>query len=621
MGMIGLKKLFDLAGHRIAVKLGMDHSMVVILPISGIDRVVSDTASTSFDSLACSTVNSAWGALTIEVLARLGVETIVVSPGSRSTPLTVAAARNPKVEAVSILDERSAGFFALGLAKRTRKPVALICTSGSAGVNYFPAVVEASMSGTPLLVLTADRPPELRDCSSGQTIDQLKLYGDYARAFYEIALPEVKTELLVYLRQTLVHAVDRCLHGNPGPVHLNFPFRDPLAPAEGAPAVVDAGLLEVAATVTTRPCESVGCGASLDAVAVERLASHRYGIIVVGAVNPRDGDEAFADAVAMLSQKLGWPVLSDVLNPLRGHAGETPSLVAHYDAFLRGDAAATFKPTAILQIGPLPTSKVLRSWLAGLDAVSFLLSDRPLNTDPLHRIATVLRGEAHTLAELLPHQQVDANWILDWASVERATSARLAAKLAATEEMFEGKVAWLLSQHIPVGASVFLASSMSVRYAEFFWQAGSRACSVFANRGANGIDGTLGTALGVAHRGRPAVLLTGDLAFLHDSNALLAAGELKGSLTVVLVNNNGGGIFEHLPISALEPPFEKYFATPQSVNIETLCRAYGIAHRRVHDWAGFQRELAAFSVHGIRVIEVPTDRKADQQMLAEVLGN
>ena len=278
---------------------------------------MAHTVPNSFDSLACSTVNSAWGALTVEVLARLGVESFIVSPGSRSTPLTLAAARNPKVEAIPVLDERSAGFFALGLAKRTRKPVALICTSGSAIANYFPAVVEASMSGTPLLILSADRPPELRDCGSGQTIDQLKFFGDYTRAFDELALPEVAPPMLAYLRQTLVHAVGQSLDGNSGPVHLNFPFRDPLVPQTDGSTVIAGETLMAAATVMTRPCESVVCGGRLDAVAVERLASHSYGLIVVGDQNPSEGDEAFADSVAMLSRKLGWPVLTDVLNPLR----------------------------------------------------------------------------------------------------------------------------------------------------------------------------------------------------------------------------------------------------------------------------------------------------------------
>jgi len=580
---------------------------------------VVDTT-TTFDSVACSTVNSAWAALSMEVLARLGVETVVVSPGSRSTPLTVAAARNPRLEALTVLDERSAGFFALGLAKRTRKPVAIVCTSGSAAANYYPAVVEASMSGTPLLILTADRPPELRDCSSGQTIDQFKMYGNYARAFYEVALPEVRSEMLSYLRQTLVHAVNGSLGANPGPVQLNFPFRDPLAPVEGE-AVIDAPTLDAAATVITRPCESVATGASFDEVALERLSSHQHGLIVVGSHNPNDGDESFADAVTMLSQKLGWPVFCDVLNPLRGHAFENPALVAHYDAFLRQpESVEALQPTAILQIGALPTSKVLRKWLGDLDAVSFLLTDRPVNTDPLHRVATFMHGSAHTLAEHVPHLRVDLDWTMKWMQLESTTAQRIDKKLAQTQELFEGKAAWLLSNHLPVGTQVFLASSMSVRYAEFFWCAGNRACSVFANRGANGIDGTLGSAFGMAHRGRPGILLTGDLAFLHDSNALMVAQQLAGSLTIVLINNDGGGIFEHLPVASMKSTFEDYFATPQKVDFANLCKAHRIEHQVVTDWETFTNLISILPTQGVRVLELRTDRKVDRIILASLMA-
>jgi 2-succinyl-5-enolpyruvyl-6-hydroxy-3-cyclohexene-1-carboxylate synthase len=585
------------------------------------DDPVTDLSSSPFDVMARSNVNSVWGALTMEVLARLGVETVVISPGSRSTPLTVAAARNPKLEAISILDERSAGFFALGVAKRTHKPVVLVCTSGSAVVNYHPAVLEASMSGTPLLVLTADRPAELRECSSGQTIDQLKIFGDSVRAFYEIALPEHSAAMLSYLRQTLVHAVNRSLQGNVGPVHLNFPFRDPLPPEAGVGPILDACALEQAATVSTRPCELIGTGGSLDTVALERLASHQKGIIVVGAVNPREGGSAFADAIALLSRKLGWPVLSDVLNPLRGHCGENPALICHYDTFLRqSEIAASLEPSAILQIGQLPTSKVLRSWLAQVDSVSFLLSDRPVNTDPLHRVATPLYGEPQVLAEVIQHQSIHAEWTQTWIATEEHTAAALETRLGGIDSLFEGKVAWLLSKYLPIGSSTFIANSMSVRYAEYFWSTGNRANLIFSNRGANGIDGTLGTALGVAHRGRPTVLLTGDLAFLHDTNALLVAGQLQGSLTVVLVNNNGGGIFEHLPVSALGETFDQYFSTPQAVQLEVLCQAYGIRYQRVQDWKGLVDAISVLPESGVRVIEIPTDRKADQSTLQELIS-
>lgn len=567
----------------------------------------------TFDELARSNVNSAWGALTMEVLARLGVQTVVTSPGSRSAPLTVAAVRNPKIEALTILDERSASFFALGLAKRTHRPVTLVCTSGSALANYMPAVVEASLSGTPLLLLTADRPPELQDCNSGQTIDQLKIFGDYVRHFHNLALPD--SILFDYLRQTLVHTVTQSLQPRPGPVHLNFPFRDPLAPEAGVELICSADALEKTATVITRSTESVTTVSGFDTVAVERLMSHQKGIIVVGTENPPCGDEAFADAVAILSRKLGWPVIADVLNPLRNHAGENETLLTTYDLFLRGDASKDLQPSAILQIGNLPTSKVLRAWLSKLDASSFLLTRLSDNTDPLHRVATPLYGDAHALAELLPHQKADPTWIEAWKLAESMTRAKLDAKLEAMEDCFEGKVAWLLSQNAPIGASVFLANSMSVRYGEYFWKPGNRAISTYCNRGANGIDGTLSTAMGVAHGGKPAILLTGDLAFLHDSNGLLAKHQMAGSLTVILINNAGSGIFEYLPVSEQKEVFESHFATPQGVDIKVLCQAHRIDYDCIKNWEALKESISDLPQSGLRILEFRTDRKADVAMM------
>ncbi|MEC8614291.1 MAG: 2-succinyl-5-enolpyruvyl-6-hydroxy-3-cyclohexene-1-carboxylic-acid synthase [Verrucomicrobiota bacterium] len=574
-----------------------------------------------FDHAARSNVNSCWGALTMEVLARLGIHTVITSPGSRSTPLTVAAARNPRIEALSILDERSAAFYALGLTKSTGRPVALVCTSGSAAANYWPAVVEASMSCAPLLLFTADRPPELRNCASGQTIDQCKLYGDYVRLFADLGLPEASPDMLAYLRQTIVHAVHISLSANAGPVHLNFPFRDPLAPEhESSEPVVDAGTLEVASTVITRPCEVVPLGSAIDMVDLERLSSHTKGIIVVGTDNPRCGDKAFTDAVALISDKLGWPVIADALNPLRNHVNESLILIARYDAFLRDvQNARELLPTAILQIGSLPTSKVLRAWLSSLDAVSFLLTPRPVNTDPLHRIATPLYGDVQSLAEHLKHQRVESNWGKQWLVNEQETVIKLDTKISSIETLFEGKVAWLLSKHLPINTPIFLASSMSVRHAEYFWDVSSRAHSIFCNRGANGIDGTLSTALGVAHGGKPSVLLTGDLAFLHDSNGLLAASQLKGSLTVVLINNNGGGIFEHLPVSQIDSSFEDFFVTPQSVDLANLCEAHCVHHQQIQDWDDFIPLIEDLPEFGLRILELRTDRKADQVMLSEIL--
>ena len=581
-----------------------------------------ESTTQTFDALSRSTPNAAWGALAMEVLARLGVETVIASPGSRSTPLVYAAVRNPKLEVVPVLDERAAGFFALGIAKRTGRPAVLICTSGSAVANYAPAIAEADHSGTPLLILTADRAPEECNCGAGQTIDQIHYFGKQVRAFEALPLPDASPAALRHLRQVLVHALDRALYGNPGPVHLNCPFREPLAPDPDAEPVLDPAALENAATVLTRPTEAVPVAGRPDAVALERLASHQHGCIVVGDVNPGGAENAaaFVDAINQLSKALGWPVLADVLNPLRAHAEDAHALITHYDVLLRdANRRPQLTPTAILQIGNLPTSKVLRAWLAKIDAATFLLPGRPINIDPLHRAATILQGDALNLAHTLSPQAADPNWQTRWQSAQSEATAQVDAKLRACATLFGGKVPWLLSQSLPPRTAVFFANSLSVRFAEWFWKAGKGRGALLGNRGVNGIDGNLATALGVAHRGTPTILLCGDLAFLHDHAALLLARELHGSLTVILLNNSGGGVFELLPIAQHEPPYERYFATPQSIDLPKLCAAHGIEHTAVSDWPTLEDALLE-TPPGVRVLELHTDRRADRDCLASIFN-
>lgn len=586
---------------------------------------MSVESSSPFDALARSTINAAWGALAMEVLARLGVESVVSSPGSRSTPLVYAAVRNAKLEVIPVLDERAAAFFALGLAKRTGRPTVLVCTSGTALANYAPAVAEADHSGTPLIILTADRSLEERACGAGQTLDQVKYFGSQVRHFAELLLPEANLPALRYLRQTLVHALDRSLQSNPGPVHLNFPFRDPLVPDldPNAVPVIETADLESAATVITRSTEAVAACHLMDAVAIERLSSHQKGLIIVGDFNPTQGDAgggaAFAQAVAQLSTTLGWPVLADVLNPLRAHANSDAAPLTQYDAILRdlnfeseseSDRAAALAPTAILQIGALPTSKTLRAWLRDLDAVTFLLANRPANLDPLHRVATLLHGDAATLVEVIEPQKAAPGWMQSWHEAEAAQLAKNDAKLTNTDALFGGKAPWLLSKVLPAEAAVFFANSMSVRYAEMFWRVRPTGGAQIGNRGVNGIDGNLATAVGLAHGGAPAVCLIGDLAFLHDYSALLLAGQMRGSLTIVLLNNAGGGVFEFLPIAQHNPPFEKYFATPQTVDVSALCAAHAIHHQTITDWQQFEDACKTLPA-GVRVLELKTDRKID----------
>lgn len=582
-----------------------------------------DEASPIHPNLDPRNVNSLWATVLVETLVRVGVTRAVVAPGSRSTPLTMALAAHPDVEAIPVLDERSASFFALGLAKQNLKPVALVCTSGTAGANFFPAIIEAHESGVPLLVLTADRPPELRACASGQTIDQQKLFGDYVNFHHELATPALAADLMRYLRQMVAHAVARTILPHAGPVHLNVPFRDPLPP------IPDDGATEALAktidwekffTLLT-PMEPASPVALAPVIAPEV-----HGAIIVGPVQPSEPN-IFADAVGELARKLGWPVLADGLSPLRNFVSHVPHLVTTYDAILRNpEEAERLKPEVVICIGGWPTSKGLRAWVEAADPVTWMLSERPDNRDALHTRAHHVALSVAALASLVPVANERNGYEQMWARLEEKARATLDAGLRDNSSLFEPKAAWLLAQHLPHGTPLFVANSMPIRDLEYVTPASDRALRPLCNRGANGIDGTLSTALGVAHgAAQPAVLLTGDLALLHDTNGFLLRPKLKGSLTIVVINNRGGGIFEHLPIAAYEPPFEEFFATPQAVDFAELCRAYGVEHTAIFHWEELISLVSNLPASGIRVIELATDRKADavgrKQLFADVAAS
>ncbi len=536
--------------------------------------------------------NTLWCSVLAETLVRCGVAQTVFSPGSRSTSLTMALVQNEGIEAIPVLDERSAAFFALGLAKQTGRPVVLVCTSGTAGANYFPAVIEAHESGVPLIVITADRPPEMRDCASGQTIDQQKLFGGFVKFYHELAVPEASAGMLRYLRQTVAHAVERAAAG--GPVHLNAPFRDPLPPIADATAK---GLADE---------DWAAFFAHLDATTpvvkqtVAWSTQATRGVIVAG-----PGTDA--ESVRTLAKATGWPVLADVLSPVRHQAGE---VVAAYDVILRNaELARALTPEVVLCLGGWPTSKVLRGWLEAGGAEIWLVATSEANRDALHGRTRVIKANTDELIVTAP--VVDTVYARAWRDAEGKAEKALAEGLKAEKALVEPQVTATLAARLPEGTPLFVANSMPVRDLEYFWPANARGVQVFFSRGANGIDGTLSTALGVAHGNSPAVLLTGDLALLHDTNGFLSVPQLRGSLTVVLVNNAGGGIFNHLPVAQFDPPFEKYWATPQSVDFAKLCAAYGLEHVAVTDIAQLSALAANLPTSGVRVLEVRTERARD----------
>lgn len=590
--------------------------------------------------------NSLWSSVLVETLYRLGLQTAVICPGSRSTPVAVAFARHSGIETLPILDERSAAFFALGVAKRTGRATVLVCTSGTAGANMFPAVIEARESRVPLLVMTADRPPELRHCNAGQTIDQQKLYGDVPNFFAELALPSVEPAMLAYLRQTLCHAWMRSHTPVLGAVHLNLPFREPLPPiADAAVMALEANFDAepfFAALEDSSPAASLRPAALPDAVKTW-LKSDR-GVIIAGVAQPLDPD-SYCQAVARLADTLRWPVLAEGLSPVRNYASWFPGLISTYDALLRSPKRARWlSPDLVVRLGETPTSKVLRQWLQERSPLQWIIDGGDRNLDPTHGRTVHMALTLEQLTAALPAQNPlsqppKTEYLCGWLEAEHqfkeliheemsiatpprhgeahsgASSSELPLKPSASlfqESIgFEGQVAWLLSQRLPANTPLIIANSTPVRDVEWFWQPSDRHIQPFVNRGANGIDGTLSTALGIAHRYRSSVLLTGDLALLHDTNGFLVSRQLVGHLTIVLINNNGGGIFGLLPIAQFEPPFEEFFATPQAVDFAQLCAAYGIQHQRITSWEMLCDRLQTLPSSGVRMLEVRCDRRQD----------
>lgn len=564
--------------------------------------------------------NTLWASVLVETLVRLGLTTAVLCPGSRSTPLTVAFARHPQVEAIPSLDERSAAFFALGIAKRTGQAVVVVCTSGTAGANFYPAVIEAHESRVPLLLLTADRPPELRDCNSGQTIDQQKLFGSFPRWYGELAIPQADRAMLRYLRQVIGQAWVRSHLPIPGPVHLNCPFRDPLSPLSDTAAPALIGQLEAEPFFAHLP-PSLSPPLPISpspyfpiSPLITQWQNCDRGLIILGHTQPLPPQD-YSTAIAHLARSLGWPVLVDGLSPLRNHANSIPHLISTYDLILRHSPYADqLIPQQVLQIGPLPTSKELRQWLERIDPQRWVLDPAAGNLDPLHGAVQLLPLSLSDLVAQIPLLPAPQRPYSDrWMAHDCEIRNRIHATFTAMEDLIESKVAWLLPQILPPQTPVMIANSMPIRDVEWFWLPNDRRLHPYVNRGANGIDGTLSTALGLAHRHRPTVLLTGDLALLHDTNGFLSVGKLQGHLTIVVINNRGGGIFGMLPIAAFDPPFEDFFATPQQVDLAQLCAAYSVEHQPISNWQAFTDCLKVLPESGVRVLEVKCDRTQDAQ--------
>jgi len=515
-------------------------------------------------------VAQSFAATFVDELAVQGVEYACVSPGSRSAAIAMALQRHPKTNVFMQIDERSGSFFGVGLAKATGKPVVLLSTSGTAAAEFHPAVVEAFHSRTPLIVITADRPPELRDVGANQAIDQQRLFGSAVRWFFDPGPPTEAPNAARLWRRLAARAYAEALHG---PVHLNLPFREPLVPPPGQ---VPTPMGESPQSMTAgRLMPTSGQIASV----ASALRTAKRPLVVAGEM--RDG----ARLAAGLS-RLGVPLLAEPSSQLRRQ--ESGAAIESYEALLRAGWSLQHGPDLVIRLGGTPTSKVMNAWLAAAAAPTFLVDPDRMWRDEDQVASSVLVCDPQALVESLPPADVGA-WRDEWVSAGRKATAAIAATLVSTP-VYEGHIVRALAAKAPDTAQVFVGSSMPIRAADSFWPYARAGQTFYGNRGASGIDGLVSTGLGIAaaRPSNPTVLLLGDLSVYHDMNGLWSLRRHGIRATIVVCDNNGGGVFNFLPQAQHTDVFEEIFATPLGLDFAQVARLYGLVYSPVTDRSGLE---------------------------------
>lgn len=587
--------------------------------------------------------NTLWARIFVDELSRAGLRAVCIAPGSRSTPLTLALAEHPDITVYSLLDERGAAFFALGQALATESPVALVCTSGTAVANFYPAIVEANYAQVPLLVLTTDRPHELRHSGANQTIDQVKMFGDHVRWFVEVAPPEANPPAITLrsLRTLACRALAATQGMPPGPVHLNFPFRKPLepTPVPGDSASHPAGdiperLADAAwQQPPGRPFTCLTRGQLLPSpeqtqTLVEAIQNAPRGLIICG---PRCPGGDFSQAVTRLAQATNYPILADALSGVRfgPHMSEAKGLIfGGYETFWRpGFLNKVVLPELILRFGAMPISAALSDSLASAtDGRIIQIGGSGVWQDDAHTTTDFIWADPATTCYTITEQLHQGGWRsphTGWlAALQQAEQQtwRAFANLR-SETFFEGAILADIIELLTEESLLYVASSLPVRHLDQFAQPNTTNLHVFANRGASGIDGTIASALGAAATTRrPLTLVIGDLAFYHDLNSLLALRRCRVKATIVLINNNGGGIFHRLPIAKFEPPFTDLFVTPHGLDFAPVAQLFGLSYTRAADENSFRQAfIQAINADTSYLIEIPSDAVLHEQMRRELV--
>ena len=557
----------------------------------------------------------------VDELVKSGVEEVVISPGSRSTPLAIMMAEHPHLKITVLIDERSASFYALGLAKTTKKPVAILCTSGTAATNYYPAIVEAHYSRIPLIVITADRPHELRDVGAPQAIDQIKMYGNYVKWFVEMSIPSSDKKLIQYVRTIADRATGTSVSSPAGPVHLNFPFRDPLVPDLELPNLwtyengSECSIMETKMGSYTINEEEAHKFASM-------FSSKQKGIIVCGEMNSKTD---YRNEVVELSKQVKYPILADPLSQMRSGLHDTDSVIESYDALFKNEEVVSeLKPDIIIRFGAMPVSKFLTQYIQKANCIQIVIDGDGGWRDPTLEATHMVHCDEKTFCNSVLQnldEKMDSSWLQQYQKINGRAKEILVRHLDDVS-LFEGKVITELQSLLPHHAALFVGNSMPIRDVDTFFYCDNKNITILANRGANGIDGIISTAMAASNAFGQLVLVIGDLSFYHDMNGLLASKLLNLNLTIILVNNNGGGIFSFLPQSKVEHHFETLFGTPLHMDFAHAVKLYDGSYDKVETWNQFRDSvIRSFSQNGLHVIEVPTNRVENEQLHRKMWKN
>jgi 2-succinyl-5-enolpyruvyl-6-hydroxy-3-cyclohexene-1-carboxylate synthase len=563
--------------------------------------------------------NFIWAEAFINQLCDLGVRYACISPGSRSTPLVSTLAKNKKVKCFVHIDERVSGFFALGIAKATTLPVIVVTTSGTATSELYPAIIEAYQQRVPLIICTADRPPELWNTGANQTINQWNLYNNHIRWFKNIGLPELSFKRITTIKKIAVKAFEISSIQKMGPVHLNFPFRKPLDKDsytdEVDSSLVDDAMKPIPIEIAEKKFNDFTKRKTKQIENVcNKLIEYSKGLIIIG---PMNYDENFVKCVKVLSNITRYPILADGVSHLRFACSNTHQTVcSNYDAFLRSDNfKENHEPEIILQFGRTVTSVILQNYVDESNPRQFIANKFGDPIYPTVRASTVLKIEPNEFCEKLIERLTNTklkrkknNWRKDFEKAEELIENLKRKLIKNLDVKIEPSIIARVLSSIPPNAHIMVGNSLPIRDLDWFGGKTEKRHQVYFNRGASGIDGITSTALGIASIKKPTILITGDLSFIHDLNTLLPAGKYSIPLLVILINNNGGGIFNMLPGASKKKSFADYFLAPHNLNISSIVKSFGLNHLLVKSNDDLKKKIKNFNSNKtFNVLEIKTD--------------